>query len=343
MILAAQLSHTLVWFNDNQKGPCGMSEHFYLIITSDSGRTRRLPIHKKSFQSISVLLLLVLSGLIFSSSLTVGLHGKNRQFASEVAELRDQLRHSTQLLAKQQHDTEQLRHQMNLEIANLQIAKARQATTFSEEKETIVSSAVAELTDRSEQIKEVIDKLGLKTRKSSLARTDRGGPFVSRGESEHDDLLFTTDKYIETIRYTPLGRPVPGAVSSPYGSRQDPMNNEGALHIGVDFRAAKGEKILATGAGLVTIAKSNGNYGKFVQIDHGNGYVSSFAHLDRFLVKKGNRVERGQVIGLVGSSGRATGSHLHYEVSLNGKPINPAKLMKAAGLSLPVPRLSQKN
>ena len=320
-----------------------MSEHFYLIITSDSGRTRRLQIRKKSFQGLSLLLLLVLSGLIVSSSLTVGLHVKNNQFAGEIAGLRDQLRHSTRLLANQQHESEQFKHQMNLEIASLQLAKARQATSFSEEKETIVSSAVAELSDRSEQIREVIDTLGLKTRKSSLARVDSGGPFVSRKASEHDDLLFTTDKYIETIRFTPLGRPVPGSVSSPYGSRQDPVNNEGALHTGVDFRAAKGEKILATGAGIVTIAKFNGNYGRFVQIDHGNGYVSGFAHLDSFQVKKGDRVERGQVIGMVGSSGRATGPHLHYEVSLNGKPINPAKLMKAAGLSLPVPRLSQKN
>ena len=195
-----------------------MSEHFYLIITSDSGRTRRLQIRKKSFQGLSLLLLLVLSGLIVSSSLTVGLHVKNNQFAGEIAGLRDQLRHSTQLLARQQHESEQFKHQMNLEIASLQLAKARQATSFSEEKETIVSSAVAELSDRSEQIREVIDTLGLKTRKSSLARVDSGGPFVSRKASEHDDLLFTTDKYLETIRYTPLGRPVTSRTAPVFGS-----------------------------------------------------------------------------------------------------------------------------
>lgn len=332
-----------MWFKDNRQGLCGMSEHFYLIITSDSGRTRRLPIHKKSFIGLTLLLLVALTGLIFSSSLTFGLFVKNRHFANELADLRQQLQHGTQLLARHQQSTEQLKHQMSLEIANLQMAKARQATSFSEEKEAIIATAVTELNDRSEHIKEVMDKLGLKTRKSSLARKDSGGPFISRGESGHDDLLFTTDKYIETIRYTPLGRPVPGSISSNFGSRQDPMNNEGAFHTGIDFRAARGEKILATGAGVVTTATANGNYGKFVQIDHGNGYASSFAHLDRFMVKKGDRVERGQVIGAVGSSGRATGPHLHYEVSLHGKPINPAKLMKVAGLSLPVPRKSAKN
>ena len=94
-----------MWFKDNRQGLCGMSEHFYLIITSDSGRTRRLPIHKKSFIGLTLLLLVALTGLIFSSSLTFGLFVKNRHFASELADLRQQLQHSTQLLARHQQST----------------------------------------------------------------------------------------------------------------------------------------------------------------------------------------------------------------------------------------------
>jgi murein DD-endopeptidase MepM/ murein hydrolase activator NlpD len=202
---------------------------------------------------------------------------------------------------------------------------------------------VTELNDRTNNIKEIIDNLGIKVTKSSHAKRDSGGPFIALKEKEHDKLLFKADKYLETIRYTPLGRPVTGQISSGFGTRLDPMNGEGAHHTGIDFRGKRGENVFATGAGVVIQANRNGNYGNFVMIDHGNGYTSSFAHLERFLVKKGDRVERGQVIGKIGSSGRATGAHLHYEVSLKKTPINPARLMKISGLALSTPRPSGRN
>jgi murein DD-endopeptidase MepM/ murein hydrolase activator NlpD len=319
-----------------------MSSHFYIILTSDSGKTCRLPIHRKSFTVISGMALLTLAALVVSSSLTMGLLGTNRHYAQKIGHLNEQLRHSTQLLARQQQNSEQLKQQMSLEIANLEMAKARQAASFSEEKDEIIASTVSELNTRTEYIKEVMDSLGLKIKRSSYARKDSGGPFVPSGNSEQNQLMVKTDKYLETIRYTPLGKPVPGSISSGFGSRLDPVNNDGAYHTGLDFRAGKGDKIFATGAGIVTMAGWNGNYGNNVQIDHGNGYISSFAHLARFRVKKGDRVERGQIIGLVGSSGRTTGAHLHYEVSLNSKTINPEKLIKVAGVTLPAPRPSIK-
>ncbi|MBB5347336.1 peptidoglycan DD-metalloendopeptidase family protein [Desulfoprunum benzoelyticum] len=320
-----------------------MSNHFYIILTSDSGKTRRLSIDRKILTVISGMVLLTLVALVVSSSLTLGLFATNRHHAKQIGHLREQLRHSTQLLARQQQSSEQMKQQMSLEIANLEMDKARQAASFSEEKNEIIASTVSELNARSEHLKEVMDSLGLKIKRSSYARQDSGGPFVPSDNSEHDQLLVTTEKYLETVRYTPLGKPVPGPISSRFGSRLDPVNNEGAYHTGLDFRAGKGDKVFATGAGVVVMASRNGNYGNNVQVDHGNGYVSSFAHLDRFLVKKGDRVERGQVIGLVGSTGRTTGAHLHYEISLNNKTINPEKLMQVAGITLPGPRPSTRN
>jgi len=320
-----------------------MSDHFYIILTGDSGKTRRLPIHKKILTVVSSIALLTLVVLLVSSSLTMGLFGTNLHYAKQIGHLREQLRHSTQLIARQQQSSEQLKQQMSLEIANLEMAKARQAASFSEEKDEIIASTVSELNARTDRLKEVMDSLGLKTRRSSYARQDSGGPFIPSGNSEHDQLLVKTDRYLETIRYTPLGKPVPGAISSRFGSRLDPVNNRGAHHTGLDFQAGKGDKVFATGAGVVTMAGWNGNYGNNVQVDHGNGYVSSLAHLDRCMVKKGDRVERGQIIGLVGSTGRATGAHLHYEVSLNSKMINPEKLMIVDGVTLAAPRPSTKN
>lgn len=320
-----------------------MSDLFYIIITSDSGKTRRIPVYKRRFILAGFFIFLILAGLIFSSSLTIGLFGTNRSYSKQIANLKEHLQNSTQLLAKHQESAEQLKQQMAIEIASLQMAKARQAATFSEEKEELLATAVTELNDRTNNIKEIIDNLGIKVTKSSHAKRDSGGPFIALKEKEHDKLLFKADKYLETIRYTPLGRPVTGLISSGFGTRLDPMNGEGAHHTGIDFRGKRGENVFATGAGVVIQANRNGNYGNFVMIDHGNGYTSSFAHLERFLVKKGDRVERGQVIGKIGSSGRATGAHLHYEVCLKKTPINPARLMKISGLSLSTPRPSDRN
>jgi murein DD-endopeptidase MepM/ murein hydrolase activator NlpD len=320
-----------------------MSDLFYIIITSDSGKTRRIPVYKRRFILASFFIFLIIAGLIFSSSLTIGLFGTNRNYSKQIANLKEHLQNSTQLLAKHQESTEQLKQQMAIEIASLQMAKAREAATFSEEKEELLATAVTELNDRTNNIKEIIDTLGIKVTKSSHAKRDSGGPFIALKEKEYDQLLFKADKYLETIRYTPLGRPVTGQISSGFGTRLDPMNGEGAHHTGIDFRGKRGENVFATGAGVVIQANRNGNYGNFVMIDHGNGYTSSFSHLERFMVKKGDRVERGQVIGKIGSSGRTTGAHLHYEVCLKKTPINPARLMKISGLSLSTPRPSDKN
>lgn len=320
-----------------------MGDHFYVIITSDSGKTHRIPVYRKSFIFISTFFVLFLAALIFSSTMTFGLFNSNRYYSEQVTDLKEQLQQSGRLLAQHQKSAEQMKHQMSLKIASLQTAKAQQAASFSEEKEALLATAVTELNDRSEHIKEVMDTLGIKIKRSSHAKKDSGGPFIAHGEAEHDQLLFKADKYLETIRFTPMGRPVNGQISSGFGTRLDPVNGEGAYHSGIDFRGTRGEKIFATGAGIVIKAHRNGNYGNYVRIDHGNGYTSSFAHLYKFLVKEGDRVERGQIIGMVGSSGRATGTHLHYEVCLNNKPINPAKLMKVAGLSLSTPRPAIRN
>ncbi len=311
-----------------------MSEHLYFIITSDSGRTLRLPVCKRNFALVSSFLILFLLGLCVSSTFTFRLYGTNRTSSHQITDLKTQLQHSTQLLAK---------HQMDLKVAILQLAKAREEASFTEGKEELLATAVTELNERSEHIKTVMDSIGIKVKDSSHARKDSGGPFMASRKAEHDQLLFQADKYLETILYTPLGRPVIGQITSGFGTRLDPLNREGAYHSGLDIRAKRGEKVFATAAGVITKAFYNGNYGNFVTIDHGNGYTTNFAHLNRFLVKEGDQVERGQIIGQVGSSGRTTGIHLHYEVCLNNKPINPAKLMKVAALTLSTPHLPKRN
>ncbi len=113
-------------------------------------------------------------------------------------------------------------------------------------------------------------------------------------------------------------------ISSPFGTRIHPITRKRHTHKGVDMAAPRMTPIYASADGTITFAKSNGGYGKFVKINHGNGYKTAYAHMQKIAVKKGDQVRRGDLIGYVGSTGRSTGNHLHYEVYYQDKLINPA-------------------
>jgi murein DD-endopeptidase MepM/ murein hydrolase activator NlpD len=120
------------------------------------------------------------------------------------------------------------------------------------------------------------------------------------------------------------GRPiVKGWLSSPYGYRTDPFHGRKAWHKGVDFAGKQGSDIVAVGAGVVTWADKRSGYGNLVQINHGNGYTTRYGHNSEILVKSGDIVKKGQVIAKMGSSGRSTGAHVHFEVLKAGKSVNP--------------------
>lgn len=125
------------------------------------------------------------------------------------------------------------------------------------------------------------------------------------------------------------GRPIEtGWPSSPYGIRKDPFNGTPRMHRGMDFASAEGNPVLATGAGIVTFAARQGGYGKLIEIDHGGGIRTRYAHNSRLDVEVGDVVTRGQVIAAVGSTGRSTGPHVHYEVLENGRYVDPRKYVQ---------------
>ncbi len=121
--------------------------------------------------------------------------------------------------------------------------------------------------------------------------------------------------------------PVMGSVRSPFGSRMDPFSGEGAFHTGIDISAPMGSDVHATADGTVLSAGWSGNYGRLVRIDHGNGIETYYGHLSQFLVVPGQEIRKNEVIALSGSSGRATGPHVHYEVRVAGTPVNPIKYL----------------
>jgi len=128
----------------------------------------------------------------------------------------------------------------------------------------------------------------------------------------------------ELLDHTPTLRPVEGGyISSGFGARRDPFTKKMEHHPGVDICQERGTPVVAAAEGDVSFAKHYYSYGKFVVVEHGYGFQTAYGHLSQIMVKPGQHVSKGQLIGLVGSTGRATGSHLHYEVRVNGRPVDP--------------------
>jgi murein DD-endopeptidase MepM/ murein hydrolase activator NlpD len=126
---------------------------------------------------------------------------------------------------------------------------------------------------------------------------------------------------------TPSVWPVAGWLSSNFGKRRDPITNGPDFHAGLDISADYGQPVLATGDATIETSGPNGAYGNLVTLDHGYGIVTKYGHLSRIAVRESQKVKRGDVIGYVGSTGRSTGSHLHYEIWMNGRLTNPMTLL----------------
>jgi murein DD-endopeptidase MepM/ murein hydrolase activator NlpD len=138
-----------------------------------------------------------------------------------------------------------------------------------------------------------------------------------------------------SVRKALLRTPIDGArLTSGFGMRHHPILGFSMMHKGVDFGALTGTPIQAAGDGVVELAGWNGAYGQYVRIKHGNGYATAYAHMSRLGVKTGQRVRQGQIIGAVGTTGRSTGPHLHYEVMQNGKQVNPTGVRFPSGRKL---------
>ena len=151
-------------------------------------------------------------------------------------------------------------------------------------------------------------------------------------EADHRTHVFTLleSRLLEsrlTALMIPNSRPVDGAIGSGFGFRADPFSGRAALHTGLDFPSDIGTPVRAAAGGVVLSSEHHPEYGNLVELDHGNGLVTRYAHNARVLVRAGDLVKRGQVISEVGTSGRSTGPHLHFEVLVDGVPQNPAKFL----------------
>lgn len=333
-----------------------MSEQIHIIIAGDHHTPRSFQFSRKKIIISAISALLIGFTLASTGAFTTGLFAYNKilvqrmESAQEVvvetreikADLEERI---AQMIARNEQKIEDLKTknsllvskiklESNRKIADLEKKNLEQAMSFKEERDLLLSTAVSELNARSEFIENVISNIGIKVKpKAKESQQNSGGPFIAAENGVYDDLLYRADYYLKTIQGLPLGKPVGGSVSSWFGKRKDPLNNKKAFHEGIDLRGKKGGPVAATAEGKIVFAGKNGGFGNYVKIDHGNGYTTSFAHLQNYHVKKGDYVTRGQTIGLVGNSGRSTGTHLHYEIHYKGKPVNPTKFMKVANLT----------
>lgn len=167
-----------------------------------------------------------------------------------------------------------------------------------------------------------------------------GGSYVTterafeRAYGDVNRAVTLMDGLRRALPFAPLRQPLPGPldVTSTFGYRTDPFLGRPALHSGMDLRAPYGEPVRATASGRVTAAESSGGYGNMVEVDHGAGLATRYGHLSQIDVSEGEWVEAGAIIGRIGSTGRSTGPHLHYEVRVDGAAVDPSRYLKAGRL-----------
>jgi murein DD-endopeptidase MepM/ murein hydrolase activator NlpD len=204
------------------------------------------------------------------------------------------------------------------------------------------AAALTQLQERYEgkarKLRGVLADVGIKLNAPAAS----GGPFVPiklPGESNSFERALTrvniaraqTEQLNRTLVWVPVRKPVTGEIdlSSTFGVRIDPFLHIPAMHTGIDFRGDMGEPIHATAAGTVSNAGWSGGYGKMVEVDHGNGLSTRYGHLSQIDVKIGDAIRIGQVVGRMGSTGRSTGPHLHYETRIDGEAVDPQKFLNA--------------
>lgn len=221
----------------------------------------------------------------------------------------------------------------------------------------LVDRAAATAETRIRDAEALISRVGLKPSRflaqsvGQLAGTVKnagmGGPFIPNTSTDNDGMgadphfakLFVNWQRVEQLeaamRAIPAYVPVRNyTATSSYGVRYDPFNGRRASHAGLDMAGVTGEPIMAAASGTVVRAARYGAYGNTIDIDHGKGILTRYAHLSRIDVKVGDKVTIGQKIGGLGSTGRSTGPHLHYEVRIDGRPVNPGRFLAASSYIL---------
>jgi murein DD-endopeptidase MepM/ murein hydrolase activator NlpD len=211
---------------------------------------------------------------------------------------------------------------------------------------TLLNGMEERYDSKAKRMRSVMADLGMDTKKIAAPQSGVGGPYIPvtlrKDASAFERQLYRVqvtradvDRLTRVMAAVPVRKPIMGEIdlSSGFGVRSDPFLGRPAMHSGLDFRSESGDPVRATANGTVESAGWNGGYGNMIEIDHGNGFSTRYGHLSKIEVKPGQQIKIGQVIGRVGSTGRSTGPHLHYETRIDGDAVDPQKFLRA-GLRL---------
>jgi murein DD-endopeptidase MepM/ murein hydrolase activator NlpD len=279
-----------------------LKQDYFILVLGHSlhGRLQRIHItHRFVYNALGALAVLFL--------LMFGVVGSYARMALKVANY-NSLQHEAQLLRERYNNLQKKVKQTNEQLASLQNLAEEVGNAYGMKKQIAGSpDLIGEAP--------LVPSLGQTLAEYSYLRTTN-----IAGRSRN--LFARTDTNL-----MPSGWPVEGRLMDGYGHRMDPFSGEGAMHTGVDISAPMGTPIKATADGIVMFANWNSGYGRCVIVDHGNGYQTLYGHMSHIDVIDGQEIRQGEVVGLVGSTGRSTGTHVHYEVHSHSMPINPYKFL----------------
>ena len=284
-----------------------MKQEYFVVVLAHSlrGRLRRIQIpHQAVYAILALSLLGAFSAFGFVASYA--------RMVWKVANY-NALKHEADTLRTRYQNLQNVVMQTNQQLASLQLYAKEVSLAYG------IKQKLEGPTDIASEGKLV----------PSFAESVQDYDFLKTGNAL--SLRGKASRMLQALSAQPSIWPVGGKLmQSAYGHRSDPFSGEGAFHKGVDISAAYGTPIYATADGIVVFAQTESGYGRLVVVDHGAGTSTYYAHLSKFHVHTGQEVRRGDVLGLVGASGRATPPHLHYEVRLGGAPVNPYRYLAQA-------------
>ena len=310
-----------------------LRKRYYILFVArdDDGRVRKIPVPLRYAYGF-------VAASIVGAFTIVGLAGSYTRMLLKT-ESYNQVRRERETLRKDYKQMAQIAHERDVQVASLgalasevsalyglrqnRLAAAKHGAAAAEAAVTTPSPASTRLAlsnDVSQQaVTGSIDQL---TALREYALSGRVSLALQDGLSPD----FTGDW--TALADAPSLWPVEGSVTSSFGEREDPIDGEGAFHPGIDIAAPYGTPVHAAAAGVVTGADLGRGYGRTVELNDGHDILTVYAHLSTLAVVPGQRIDRGQIVGYVGESGRATGPHVHYEVRIDGVPVNPYKYLR---------------
>ena len=290
-----------------------MRKQSYILFVArgEDGNLRKIPI------SLNYLYVLVAGIAIGMLSLT-GIVGSYTRMLVKVSRF-NQLRTEKEQLTQQYSKLEQVAKERDVQVASLGSLAGEVSSLYGLKSEPVLVNTTERL-DSNEVVHSMDQLYALRT--TALSGAASIGISTLGGQRN-----ISTADWMRASAMPNLW-PVEGTVTGSFGERIDPFNGEGAFHMGVDISAEVGEPVLAPADGVVDFADFMGGYGRAIVLEHGNGVATRYGHLSGFAVVAGQRVHRGDTIGYVGSSGRSTGPHLHYEVRIGDTPVNPYKYLR---------------